>query len=189
MKNTEMANPLLRKLDDTFKNYNVSAPRVLARSSTAERPISLTHVLWRQYCRARWNLLEAWKQEYRLQAPWDSAIPGRCSLDVGIRRVLRAEARQLRGANFASIFIDISGFYDNVQWPDLIQDGLALAYPPVLLELCLQVYAGGRLLRRASPEPDPASGIWPASRVPPGTQHLQNRATLSTHRPWGAAPC
>ena len=26
MKNTETANPLLRKLDDTFKNYNVSAP-------------------------------------------------------------------------------------------------------------------------------------------------------------------
>ena len=68
------------------------------------------------------------------------------SLDVGIRRVLRAEARQLKGANFASIFIDISGFYDNAQWPDLIQDGLALAYPPVLLELCLQVYAGGHLL-------------------------------------------
>ena len=46
---------------------------LLAKSSTAERPISLTHVFWRQYCRARWSLLETWIQEYRLQAPCDSA--------------------------------------------------------------------------------------------------------------------
>ena len=76
--------------------------------------------------------------------------------------MLRAETRQLKGANFASISIDISGLYDNVQWPDLIQDGLALEYPPVWLELCLQVYAGGRLLcgeQVLSPILYPGSGL------------------------------
>ena len=97
--------------------------------------------------------------------------------------MLRAEARQLNGANFASIFIDISGFCDNAQWPDLIQDGLALEYPPVLLELCLQVYAGPPVTRGTSSEPGPLSGLWIASRMPAGPQHLQNSVAFSTHRP------
>ena len=83
-----------------------------------------------------------WKtliEDYKSCAPWDSAVPGRCSLDVGIRRVLRAEALQLKGVNFASIVIDISGVYDNVQWADIVSEGLNLHYPPILLELCLQI--------------------------------------------------
>ena len=99
-----------------FKMQTVS---LLPKSPEAERPISLTHVPWRQWCRLRWDLLQNWVEVYRQQAPWDSAVPGHSSLDVGVRRVLRAECFQIKNKPFASIFIDISGFYDNVQWSDI----------------------------------------------------------------------
>ena len=108
------------------------------------------------------SLLQNWVEVYRQQAPWDSAVPGHSSLDVGVRRVLRAECFQIKNKPFASIFIDISGFYDNVQWSDIARDGLELQYPPLILELCLQVYAGGRILQAeqvVSPTLYPRSGL------------------------------
>ena len=74
------------------QQFTVTQVCMLPKSPTAERPISLTHVLWRDYCRVRWPLLRVWLERYQLCAPWDSAVPGRTCLDVGIRRLLWAEA-------------------------------------------------------------------------------------------------
>ncbi|CAE7770088.1 unnamed protein product [Symbiodinium sp. CCMP2592] len=115
---------------------------MLPKSATAERPISLTHVLWRDYCRARWSLIQEWTVSYQALAPWDAAVPGRTSLDIGIRRLLWAEASRTQSKHFVGLFLDIKGFYDCVVWASVVDTGLLLQFPPLLLELSLQIYGG-----------------------------------------------
>ncbi|CAE7437501.1 unnamed protein product [Symbiodinium sp. CCMP2592] len=37
---------------------------------------------------SRWSLIQEWTVSYQALAPWDAAVPGRTSLDIGIRRPL-----------------------------------------------------------------------------------------------------
>ena len=73
-------------------HYSSRLRKWLPKSDTAERPITLTHVVWRTYCRLRWPWLEAWIEQYPQVATWDSAVSGVSCLDVSLRRLVRMES-------------------------------------------------------------------------------------------------
>ncbi|CAE7704677.1 unnamed protein product [Symbiodinium sp. CCMP2592] len=148
---------------------------MLPKSATAERPISLTHVLWRDYCRARWSLIQEWTVSYQALAPWDAAVPGRTSLDIGIRRLLWAEASRTQSKHFVGLFLDIKGFYDCVVWASVVDTGLLLQFPPLLLELSLQIYGGTRFVsaeNSVSPGIIPTVGLLQGCPVAPVVSKL-----------------
>ena len=61
---------------------------------------------------------------------------------------------------------DLQAFFDNVQWPALLTETKALAYPARVLQLSLQVHAGPRVL--ASNGVQSQSLLYPKSGVLPG---------------------
>ena len=165
----KLTDPMLEDIADLFRQIEVGLrlPQqflltqvcMMPKSLTSERPISLTHVLWRDYCRARWDLIRDWSEIYQCQAPWDSAVPGKTSLDVGIRRLVWAEASQTQSRHFIGMFLDIKGFYDSVVWSSVVDTRILLEFPPLVLELALQLYGGERLL---SAENSVSPGIFPS---------------------------
>ena len=144
-------------------------------------PISLTHVFWRAWCRqSRWNLLQSWTTSYQGQAPWDAAVPGSTSLDVGLRRVMWAESSRIQSKCFIGLFVDISGFYDSVLWDSVIEEGLRLSFPPMLLELALQIYSGYRFL---AAEDSVSPGILPCAGLLQGCPPAPAISKLALYAP------
>ena len=70
------------------QHIDITQYAMLAKSLVAERPIGLTHVLHRVYCKLRWDLVRAWEKDYDPQSPWNQAKAGNSSLDTALRRLL-----------------------------------------------------------------------------------------------------
>ena len=68
----------------------------------------------------------------------------------------------IQSKHFIGMFLDIRGFYDAVVWSTVVDTGLLLHFPPLLLELELQIYGGPRFLsaeNSVSPEGTCAYGL------------------------------
>ena len=73
------------------------------------------------------------------------------------------------------MFLDISGFYDSVMWASVVDTGLLLEFPPLLLELALQIYGGPRFLsaeNSVSPGIFPTAGLLQACPLAPSISKL-----------------
>ena len=70
------------------------------------------------------------------------------------------------------MFLDIQGFYDSVVWSSVVESGLLLEFPPLVLELALQLYTGERLLSAENSVSPGFSFRWPSAGVSsrPGRQ-------------------
>ncbi|CAE7267552.1 unnamed protein product [Symbiodinium sp. CCMP2592] len=153
---------------------------LLAKTPEKERPISLTSVLWRVYSKLRRPLLESWLKEYAAFAPFDSATPGHTSLDPALSRLIKAEDHKFRNVTFITLFVDLEGFYDGVDFSRLISQGKALSFPPLLLELSLQLYNGPRCLHG---EGVSTVALWPQRGILQGCPYAPTVAKLTTHAP------
>ncbi|CAE7555002.1 eag [Symbiodinium sp. CCMP2592] len=153
---------------------------LLAKTPEKERPISLTSVLWRVYSKLRRPLLESWLKEYAAFAPFDSATPGHTSLDPALSRLIKAEDHKFRKVTFITLFVDLEGFYDGVDFSRLISQGKALSFPPLLLELSLQLYNGPRCLHG---EGVSTVALWPQRGILQGCPYAPTVAKLTTHAP------
>ncbi|CAE7214837.1 unnamed protein product [Symbiodinium sp. CCMP2592] len=153
---------------------------LLAKTPEKERPISLTSVLWRVYSKLRRPLLESWLKSYAACAPFDSATPGHTSLDPALSRLIKAEDHKFRKITFITLFVDLEGFYDGIDFSRLIAQGKALAFPPMLLELCLQLYHGPRCLHG---EGVSTVALWPKKGILQGCPYAPTVAKLTTHAP------
>ena len=153
---------------------------LLAKSPEKERPISLTSVLWRVYSKMRRPLLESWLREYAAFAPFDAATPGHTSLDPALSRLVKAEDHKFRKITFITLFVDLEGFYDGVDFSRLLAQGKALQFPPLLLELSLQVYAGPRSIHS---EGVSTLALWPQKGLCAGCPYAPTVAKLTTHAP------
>ena len=153
---------------------------LLPKSETKERPISLTSVLWRIWTKLCRTCLAAWLKEYSRTSGFDSAVPGHTSLDAALARLIRAEDHKFRGQTFITLFCDLEGFYDVVSHERLAQQGAALGFPSLLLELAIQLYEGPRCLYGegvASPS------IWPQRGMLQGCPLAPTLAKLTTYKP------
>ena len=119
---------------------------MLAKNLVAERPIGLTHVLHRVYCKLRWDLVRAWEKDYDPQSPWNQAKAGNSSLDTALRRLVRAELNKRSGKTTVTLLLDPTSFYETVPHQLLLSKGVEHHFPETLLERALSCYEGSRYI-------------------------------------------
>ena len=119
----------------------------LPKNTECERPICLTHVLYRLWCKMRKPLVDQWLLSDKELAFWDQAVKGSTCLQVALLRLCKAEVSKKLGLKQVSLLLDLTCFYDLVDHNRLAEDALALGFPPLVLFLCLQVHKGPRLLQ------------------------------------------
>ena len=113
---------------------------MLPKNQKLERPITLTSMLWRVWCRLRKPLLDDWQKQLPEQMNHDKARPGANVLHVALARLLRQEITKARQQHGITVLMDMSTFYDTINLARLQEEALKLQYPPLLLELAMQLY-------------------------------------------------
>ena len=135
---------------------------LLPKSIKRERPIALLHVLYRSYIRLRWSLVSQWQISYSRIGVWDKATPGSGVLDVALSRLMRGEVTRHRKEHLCTLFMDLETFYDRCRFPNIIQSGFALSFPPLILHMALLIYRGPRFLsgeNTIAPPIVPSTGV------------------------------
>ena len=116
---------------------------MLPKNQKLERPIALTSMLWRVWCRLRKPLLDEWQRQLPEQMNHDKARPGANVLHVALARQEITKARQQHGI---TVLMDTSTFYDTIHLARLQDEAVKLQYPPLLLELAMQLYTGPKAI-------------------------------------------
>ena len=119
---------------------------MLPKNSSKERPITLTSVLYRVWCRLRKPLLDKWQRALPASMDHDRARPGAQVLQVALERLLRQEVHRANQQHGVTCLMDMSTFYDTINLTRLQQEALQLDYPPLMLEMAMQVYTGPKAI-------------------------------------------
>ena len=118
---------------------------MLPKNAAKERPITLTSLLYRVWCRLRKPLLYEWQKQLPAAMNHDKARPGAHVLYVALERLLRQEVHRANGRRGVTCLMDMSTFYDTIHL-QLQAEALKLNYPPLMLEMALQVYHGPKAI-------------------------------------------
>ena len=119
---------------------------MLAKNQAIERPIGLCSVVYKAWLQMRYHLVQDWLQSYEKVAPWDAAVPGTTCLSVSIARVFKCEVAVATGRHRATLYLDLSTFYETLSHAKLIDAAQALNFPACVLNVALQIYRGGRII-------------------------------------------
>ena len=119
---------------------------MLPKNQKLERPITLTSTLWRLWCRLRKPLLDQWQQNLPSTMSHDRARPGANVLHVALERLLRQEVTKARQQHGITVLMDMSTFYDTINLVKLQEEAIDLDYPPLMLELAMQLYCGPKAI-------------------------------------------
>ena len=119
---------------------------MLAKNEKVERPITLTSVLYRVWCKMRKPLMDAWQNNLPQAMNYDRARPGATALHVALERLLRQETTKSLGNHGITVLLDMSTFYDTLDLQRLQQTAQDLDYPPLALEFAMQVYTGHKAI-------------------------------------------
>ena len=76
----------------------------------------------------------------------DKARPGAHVLYVALERLLRQEVHRANGRHGVTCLMDMSTFYDTINLQQLQHEALQLNYPPLMLEMAMQVYHGPKAI-------------------------------------------
>ena len=120
---------------------------LLPKKADIERPISLTSVLYRTWCRLRWDKLRSWQTSIGQRLPWERSLPGTQVLQVALMRLLKCEVGRTAGRHVISLLIDLQCFYDSVDLAHLLHLWEPLDFPPAVMNMIYEVYGGPRLLQ------------------------------------------
>ena len=85
---------------------------LLPKKEDIERPISLTSVLYRTWCKLRWDKLRQWQSKVGQRLPWERSMPGMQVLHVALMRLLKCEVGKATGRHVISLLLDLQCFYD-----------------------------------------------------------------------------
>ena len=105
---------------------------MLPKNAAKERPITLTSLLYRVWCRLRKPLLDAWQKHLPPAMNHDRARPGATVLYVALERLLRQEVHRANGRHGVTCLMDMSTFYDTINLQQLQTEALKLSYPPLV---------------------------------------------------------
>ena len=128
------------------KQVTLNQIALLPKNSESERPIALTGVCYRLWCFARQQLVKDWVNELCPWAIWDKAVPGYSCLDVALGRLARSEVAREQKVFVVSLLLDLKNFYDLCTFEHLVKQGMDYKYPPLILQMALEVYRGDRYL-------------------------------------------
>ena len=153
-----------------------------------ERPISLTSVLYRTWCKLRWDKLKQWQSTVGQRLPWERSLPGTQVLQVALMRLLKCEVGKANGHHVISLLVDLQCFYDSVELEQLLKLWEPLDVPPAFMNFIYEVYPGPRLLQaeqvtsRAVHCEKLPNLFWPRSLAlsPPVIQELQSMSGWTT---------
>ena len=120
---------------------------LLPKKAEVERPISLTSVIYRTWCRLRWDKLRQWQTTIGTRLPWERSLPGTQVLQVALMRLLKCEVGRAVGRHIISLLIDLQCFYDSVELEQLLHLWEPLEFPPAYMNMIYEVYSGPRLLQ------------------------------------------
>ena len=115
---------------------------LLPKKEDIERPISLTSVLYRTWCKLRWDKLRQWQSTVGQRS-----MPGMQVLHVALMRLLKCEVGKATGRHVISLLLDLQCFYDSVELEILLKLWEPLDFPPAVLNAVYEVYSGPRLLQ------------------------------------------
>ena len=119
---------------------------MLPKNQRLERPITLTSTPWRVWCRLRKPVLDQWQQQLPECMNHDKARPGANVLHVALERLLRQEVTKARQQHGITVLMDMSTFYVTIKLEKLQEEASRLNYPPLLLELAMQLYSGPKAI-------------------------------------------
>ena len=119
---------------------------MLAKKSSIERPIGLCDVVYKAWLQVRYSLVQAWMKQYEQWAPWDAAKPGVTCLSVSIARIFKSEVAVATGRHRATVYLDLTTFYETLAHSRLIASAQELAFPASLLNIAIQIYRGARII-------------------------------------------
>ena len=120
---------------------------LLPKKADIERPISLTSVMYRTWCRLRWDKIREWQSTIGQRLPWERSLPGQQVLQVALMRLLKCEVGRATGRQVISLLLDLQNFYDAVQLEQLLELWEPLQFPPAVMNMIFEVYTGPRLLQ------------------------------------------
>ena len=120
---------------------------LLPKKVDIERPISLTSVMYRTWCRLRWDKLRQWQTTIGQRLPWERSLPGTQVLQVALMRLLKCEVGRATNRRIISLLIDLQCFYDSVELSQLLELWEPLDFPPAFMNMIFEVYSGPRLLQ------------------------------------------
>ncbi|CAE7334827.1 unnamed protein product [Symbiodinium microadriaticum] len=126
--------------------WRITKFAMLAKNQAIERPIGLCSVVYKTWLQTRYPLVQSWLQGYEKVAPWDSAVPGVTCLSVSIARVFKCEVAVATGRHRATLYLDLSTFYETLSHAKLIESAKILDFPSSVLNIALQIYRGGRII-------------------------------------------
>ena len=126
--------------------WSITKFAMLAKNQATERPIGLCSVVYKTWLQMRYPLVQSWLQGYEKVAPWDSAVPGVTCLSVSIARVFKCEVAVATGRHRATLYLDLSTFYETLSHAKLIESAKVLDFPASVLNIALQIYRGGRII-------------------------------------------
>ena len=123
---------------------------MLPKKIDKERPIALTFMAYRAWCKVRWDKFQQWSAEYSVTSPWDRAQKGSSSLDISLKRLITYEGIRARQRHGITLLLDLKEFYEHVDLNSLITQASCHGFPAVLLQGALQVYTGPRYIQGES---------------------------------------
>ena len=119
---------------------------MLAKNASIERPIGLCDVVYKAWLQVRYSLVQAWMKQYEKWAPWDAAKPGVTCLTVSISRIFKSEMAVATGRHRATVYLDLTTFYETLAHSRLIASAQELGFPATLLNIAIQIYRGARII-------------------------------------------
>ncbi len=126
--------------------WQIALITLLPKNEVIERPIALIPIPQKISIKSRWHLAEDWLETHLHRFWWDSAVPGKCTLDVSLKRLMSFENAKAGGEHRITLFLDLSTFYEAVDLEALVHTATQLQFPPLLLHSALRSYLGARVL-------------------------------------------
>ncbi len=136
----------------------------LSKKGGGARLIGLLTSLYRIWARTRYHDIRE-SLEARLSRQFLSAAPGEGAQRAAGCASLLAEGAHARGEHSATTLADISKFYEQVEFQEMIEGALAFGVPRPILALAVHQYSGPRRIRvdRAYSQP-----VYPGRSIVPG---------------------
>ena len=115
---------------------------MLPKKIDKERPIALTSMAYRVWCKVRWDKFQQWSSTYSVSSPWDRAQKASSSLDISLKRLITYEGIKARQQHGITLLLDLKEFYERVDLDSLVTQASHHGFPAVLLQGALQIYTG-----------------------------------------------